>query len=189
MISADSAIIGYPRFEPDVVIKPHLLLSQTSVFDLDGVNSDLDICIEEYRLLKKLRNNRIIDSFVGFSCFSITPRPRTTISKDVRQIVDEVYFGKNRFGHLIAIPVIEISPNVLLQLSTALNLYEIYQSEFTNQICVPIIARFVEQNVFALWTFHRTENQFSIDTENHYRLVRPDELSDAELASYQAIQE
>lgn len=184
-----SNLIQYPFTEFDALIKPHLLLSQTNIFDFSHLDSKLSNAASQYRLLQIIRENRIVDSFVGFSCFSHPPYPRKTLSPQTELTLDEVYFGINKFGNKQVIPVISLGKEQPLWLSMALRICESYYAEYASDTCHPIITQFLTEKVIAFWVFEFSQNHFALETEKHYRLVRPDELSKEELAGYRKIEE
>ena len=58
--------------------------------------------------------------------------------------------------------------------------------KFPNLICIPAAAQFIEDNLIALFSFEEDKNGVSIACEKHYRLVPPDELTEAELQNYRS---
>lgn len=184
-----STLIRYPFTEFDALIKPHSLLSQTYIFDFSNLDSDSSNEASQYRLLQIIRENRIVDSFVGFSCFSLPPHPRKTLSSQAQLTIDEMYFGIDKFGHKQVMPVVSLGKEQPLWLSMALRIWESYYAEYASDTCHPIITRFITEKVIAFWVFELSQNHFGLETERHYRLVRPDELTKEEMAGYLALQE
>ena len=56
--------------------------------------------------------------------------------------------------------------------------------KFPSLICRPIAAQFMEDNVIALFEFEQSENGVGITSEKHYKLVPPEEVTEADLDTY-----
>lgn len=63
--------------------------------------------------------------------------------------------------------------------------FAICAHKFANLICRPIGAQFMDDGSIALFEFEQTGGAVVISAEKHYKLVPPDEVSEADLKSYQ----
>ncbi|EQD67735.1 endonuclease [mine drainage metagenome] len=57
--------------------------------------------------------------------------------------------------------------------------------KFPGLVAKPVGAQFMEDGVIAMFEFENGPEGVSIASEQHYRLVRPSELTPEELATYQ----
>ena len=55
---------------------------------------------------------------------------------------------------------------------------------FSQLICRPIGAQFMEDNLIALFEFEESQSGIAIASEKHYRLVPPDRLTAEDLQAY-----
>lgn len=62
-------------------------------------------------------------------------------------------------------------------------------ARFPHLICRPIAAQFMSDDLISLFAIEETDRGLAIVAEKHYRLVPPDQLSPAELASYRKREE
>lgn len=162
---------------------------------------------DEQALLAKVRYNRLIDTFVGITCYSLQSHLRSHV-RGIGQIeTDELYVGVDSKGRQYALPVQakgERDEFSIVQIEQdAAMCYE----KFPGLICLPIAVQFFGGKKIALFSFESVatttcqpsngvglgvpnffENdseQLKILDEKHYELVDPDNLSKEELASYQ----
>jgi hypothetical protein len=56
--------------------------------------------------------------------------------------------------------------------------------KFSDLICRPIGAQFMEDNLIALFEFEESQDSIAIASEKHYRLVPPDQLTAEDLQAY-----
>lgn len=62
--------------------------------------------------------------------------------------------------------------------------FSVCAAKFNGLICRPIAAQFMDEGVIALFAFEQGKSGVAMSTERHYRLVAPEELSQADLAAY-----
>ncbi|MCH8978857.1 MAG: endonuclease [Armatimonadetes bacterium] len=140
---------------------------------------------DEQALLAKLRYNRLLDIFLGITCYSLQNHLRTKV-KGVGQIeIDELYIAIRKSGLHYIVPVQAKGG------SDKLGRIQIEQdlayaaSKFPNLPCKPVGAQFMGSSTIALFEFVRTgKGDLAIRSEKHYRLVPPDDLTAEDLASY-----
>ena len=138
---------------------------------------------DEQALLAKLRYNRLVDTFLRITCYSLQNHLRTTVA-DMGQIeVDEVYLGVDRNGAQYIVPVqakggkdhhsaVQIRQDIAL-----------CEAKFKQFVCRPLGAQFIG-DVIALMEFRFEDGEIVVANEQHYRLVQPGDLSEAEMAAY-----
>jgi hypothetical protein len=64
--------------------------------------------------------------------------------------------------------------------------YAMCAANFPSLICQPVAAQFLADGVIALFAFELSDKGVSVLSERHYRLVPPDELTEAELKAYRS---
>jgi hypothetical protein len=57
-------------------------------------------------------------------------------------------------------------------------------AKFPLLICRPVAAQFMQDDVIALFELDRDENTVGIVSEKHYKLVPPDQVTEADLHTY-----
>ena len=111
---------------------------------------------------------------------------RTTVP-DMGQIeTDEVYVGVDRRGAHYVIPVHAKGGKDSLSIVQIEQDLAMCGSKFSSLICIPVGAQFMENHLIALFAFEESEQGVVISNERHYRLVPPQEMTDADLEAYRA---
>ena len=165
-------------------IIPNVMLSETKIPDATPGVIEKYALNDEQGLLTKLRYNRLIDIFLGISCYSLQNHLRTTVP-DMGQIeTDEIYVGLDMRGIHYVVPVQakggkDQLGTVQIEQDIAMCKYK-----FPSLICIPVAAQFMENDLIALFSFEHSDKGISILSEKHYRLVEPHELSDEDLTRY-----
>lgn len=170
--------------EPRLEIIPNRNLVHSKILDsTPGVINKYSLT-DEQALLAILRYNRLIDIFLGITCYSLQNHLRTTVP-DLGQVeTDEIYIGIDKRGSHYAIPVqakggsdkqgkVQIEQDI-----------ELCKSKFPNLICIPVAAQFMQDGKIALFSFEQDKDSIKIISERHYELVNSKELTDQELESY-----
>lgn len=179
--------IAIYRFElaPEFSITPSPLLTEIKILDATPGVINRYAMSDEQALLAKLRYNRLIDIFTSLTCYSLQNHFRTTVPGIGQIESDEIYIGVNRKGAHFVIPAqakggrdkigrVQIEQDIAMS-----------ASKFSGLGCIPIEAQFMNNQVIALFLFDYNDDKLTISTEKHYRLVRPDELTNEELMAYQ----
>jgi hypothetical protein len=140
---------------------------------------------DEQALLAKLRYNRLIDTFLRITCYSLQNHMRTTVEGMGQIEIDEVYLGVDRGGAQYIIPVQakggkDVHSAVQIRQDVAL-----CEMRFKQFVCRPVGAQFIG-DVIALMEFRLEDGEIVVRNEQHYRLVQPGDLSQSEVASYRA---
>ena len=140
---------------------------------------------DEQALLTRIRYNRLIDIFLGITCYSIQNHYRTTV-KGIGQIeVDEIYIGMNKRGVHFVIPCQAKSPGDRFGIVQVLQDIELCKERYPSAICRPIAIQFTGANEMAILELSVSEKnqvlKLSVVDEKHYSLVPQDGLSSDEL--------
>jgi hypothetical protein len=139
---------------------------------------------DEQILLAILRYNRLVDIFLGITCYSLHSNLRTTISGCGQIETDEIYVGVNGQWRQYVIPVQVKRKNKGIGIVQIEQDMAVCEAKFPSLTCRPVAAQFMENDLIALFEFERSEGVMSIKDEKHYRLVPNDMLSDEEIKAY-----
>jgi hypothetical protein len=142
---------------------------------------------DEQALLAIVRYNRLIDTFLGITTYSLQNHLRTTV-KGVGQIeIDELYIGIDKRGCHYAIPVQAKGGRDqigIVQISQDIRYVE---QEFPGIRCRAIAAQFLEDRTIALFELTIQEGEIKLVEERHYRLVRAKDLNQSAIRNYRDI--
>lgn len=140
---------------------------------------------DEQALLTKVRYNRLIDTFLGLTCYSIQNHLRTSISSIGQIEIDEVYLGINKKGTHFIIPCQAKSIGDKFGIVQTMQDIEFCKVRYPNAICRPIALQFLSENDVAILELIVEEinnvPNFSIVDEKHYQLSSRNDISDTEI--------
>lgn len=139
---------------------------------------------DEQALLTKIRYNRLVDLFLGLTCYSIQNHLRTTV-EGVGQIeVDEIYIGLNSNGVHFCIPCQAKSPGDSFGIVQAMQDIALCKQKFPMTVCRPLVLQFLSENDVAIAEVDVSEEdeefKMTIVDEKHFKLVLKSEISDAD---------
>ena len=139
---------------------------------------------DEQALLARVRYNRLVDIFTGVTCYSLQNHLRTTVP-DMGQVeTDEIYVGVDKKGAHYVFPIQAKGGTDKLSIVQIEQDFAVCASKFPLLICRPVAAQFMQDNVIALFEFEQNENGVGIASEKHYKLVPPEEVTEADLDTY-----
>jgi hypothetical protein len=143
---------------------------------------------DEQALLAKVRYNRLIDTFLGVTAYSLQNHMRTTV-KGVGQIeIDEVYVAVDRRGVQFVIPVQAKSGKDQLSVIQTKQDLECCAEKFASLQCRSVSAQFMNvgkpDERIAMFELAEEEGKMVIVEEKHYRLVASKEISVEDLRAY-----
>lgn len=168
----------------DPQIVPNSLLAETKIPDATPGIVSMYALSDEQALLAKLRYNRLIDIFTGVTCYSLQNHLRTTVPEMGQVETDELYIGVNRQGAHYVFPVQAKGGKDKQSIVQIEQDFALCASKFPLLICRPIAAQFMEGNIIALFAFEKTNNQISILSEQHYRLIALEENAAVDWGAY-----
>lgn len=126
---------------------------------------------DEQALLAKVRYNRLIDTFLGLTAYSLQNHLRTTV-KGVGQIeIDEVYVGVDRHGVQYVVPVQAKGGSDQLSVVQAKQDIACCAEKFPGLVCRSISAQFMDDDRIAIFELTVQDDQVRIVEERHYKLV------------------
>jgi len=141
---------------------------------------------DEQALLAKVRYNRLIDIFTGVTCYSLQNHLRTTVP-DVGQVeTDEIYVGVDKKGVHYVFPIQAKSGNDKLGIVQIEQDFAICAHKVPALQCRSIAAQSMDDCVIALFEFEQAEDGIRVVSERHYKLVSPEEVTDADLSAYRS---
>jgi hypothetical protein len=169
---------------PDNPIVPNKNLAETKVPDATPGIVTKYAFDDEQGLLARLRYNRLVDIFSGVTCYSLQNHLRTT-TPDMGQVeTDEIYVGLDKRGAHFVFPIQAKGGTDKLNVVQIEQDFAVCAHKFPSLICRPMAAQFIEDGVIVLFEFEQTDAGVRISSEKHYRLVPPDEVSEADLQNY-----
>lgn len=170
---------------PDRPITPNANMAITKVPDsTPGVVAKYAFN-DEQALLAKVRYNRLVDIFMGVTCYSLQNHLRTTVP-DVGQVeTDELYVGVDKKGVHYVFPIQAKGGTDRLGIVQIEQDFAVCAHKFPSLICRPVAAQFMADNVIALFEFEQGEAGVVISSERHYQLVPPEDVTDDDLRTYQ----
>lgn len=126
---------------------------------------------DEQALLAKVRYNRLIDTFLGVTAYSLQSHLRTTV-KGVGQIeIDEVYVAVDRHGVQYVVPVQAKGGTDQLSVVQAKQDIACCAEKFPGLVCRSISAQFMDDERIAIFELTVQDEQVRIVEERHYKLV------------------
>jgi hypothetical protein len=98
---------------------------------------------------------------------------------------DELYVGVDKKGIHYVFPVQAKGGTDKLSIVQIEQDFAVCARKFPSLLCRPVAAQFLPDGVIALFEFEQSEGGVSISSEKHYKLVPPEEVTAADLKSYQ----
>lgn len=167
-------------------VTPTTGMTVTKIPDATPGMIDLYSLSDEQALLAKLRYNRLLDIYTGITTYSLQSHLRTTITEGQVE-TDEVYVGVDTHGAHYVLPVQAKGGTDFLSVVQIWQDFRMCNDKFPDLKARPIAAQFMADDVIALFAFEWDGGDgvtVAPGSERHYKLVGPDELTPAELATY-----
>ena len=139
---------------------------------------------DEQSLLAVVRYNRLIDTFLSLTTYSLQNHLRTTV-KGIGQIeIDELYVGIDKHGCHYVIPVQAKGGKDRIGVVQTIQDIRFVQDRFPGLRCRAISAQFMAGNIIALFELTLQDDEIKVVEERHYRLVPASELDRQAISSY-----
>lgn len=139
---------------------------------------------DEQALLAIVRYNRLIDTFLGLTTYSLQNHLRTTV-KGIGQIeIDELYVGLDKHGCHYVIPVQAKGGKDQIGLVQTSQDVRFVEAKFPGMRCRAIAAQFMPDGAVALFELALQNNEIKVVEERHYRLLPASDLDPAALRAY-----
>lgn len=169
---------------PDIPLVPNLNLAETKVPDATPGIVTKYAFDDEQGLLARLRYNRLVDIFTGVTSYSLQNHLRTTVPEMGQVETDEIYVGLDKKGAHYVFPIQAKGGTDRLNVVQIEQDFAVCANKFPSLICRPIGAQFIDDGAIVLFEFEQTDAGVRVSSEKHYKLVAPDEVSDADLQNY-----
>jgi hypothetical protein len=139
---------------------------------------------DEQALLAIVRYNRLIDTFLGLTTYSLQNHLRTTV-KGMGQIeIDELYVGLDRHGCHYVIPVQAKGGKDQIGVVQTTQDIRFVEQKFPGMRCRAISAQFLDRSTVALFELGLQNDAVCVVEERHYRLVPSDGIDQKAIRQY-----
>ncbi|WP_372396925.1 hypothetical protein ABMY26_22815 [Azospirillum sp. HJ39] len=139
---------------------------------------------DEQALLAIVRYNRLIDTFLGLTTYSLQNHLRTTV-KGIGQIeIDELYVGLDKHGCHYIIPVQAKGGTDQIGVVQTTQDVRFVEQKFPGMRCRAISAQFMEDGIVALFELTLQDDEVKVVEERHYKLVPANELDKNSIKDY-----
>lgn len=140
---------------------------------------------DEQALLAIVRYNRLIDTFLGLTTYSLQNHLRTTV-RGIGQIeIDELYIGLDTRGCHYAIPVQAKGGTDQIGIVQTTQDIKFIEQRFPGIACRAVAAQFMEGGqVVALFELTLQDDEVKVVEERHYQLVPADQINNAAIRNY-----
>jgi hypothetical protein len=141
---------------------------------------------DEQALLAKVRYNRLVDTFLGLTTYSLQNHLRTTVKAmgDSQIEIDEIYVGVNKNGAQFALPMQAKGGNDRLSVVQTAQDIACCKEKFPDLTCRPLSAQFMSDDVIAMFELALDGEDVKLVEEKHYKLVPSDQIGSDDLKRY-----
>ena len=139
---------------------------------------------DEQALLAIVRYNRLIDTFLGLTTYSLQNHLRTTVSGVGQIEIDELYIGLDTHGCHYIIPVQAKGGNDQIGVVQTSQDIAFVEEKFSGIRCRAISAQFMEDGIVALFELAIQDDSVRVVQERHYRLVPASDLEAKRIRDY-----
>ena len=139
---------------------------------------------DEQALLAIVRYNRLIDTFLGLTTYSLQNHLRTTVEGMGQIEIDELYIGLDKHGCHYVIPVQAKGGRDQIGIVQTAQDIRFAEQKFPGMRCRAIAAQFLEGEVVALFELTLQADEIKVVEERHYRLIPADEIDRQAIRDY-----
>lgn len=165
-------------------VEPDAMLATTKIPDgTPSIVKKYSIS-DEQALLAIVRYNRLIDIFLGITCYSLQNHLRTTVSGIGQMETDEIYVGIDKTGRQYIIPVQAKGGTDKLGISQIEQDLALCAEKYPELICRSIACQFITKDIVAMFEFSFEEEKIVKVNERHYNIVDASSISSEDLRSY-----
>lgn len=141
---------------------------------------------DEQALLAILQYNRLIDIFLGITCYALQSHLRTTIAEIGQVETDGLYVGVSKPGTQYIVPVQAKGKSEEVGIVQIEQDFAVCEAKFPDLECRPVAAKLMDDDLIALFEFVKSEGEITIKEEKHYHLVPSEGLSVSEIREYRS---
>lgn len=175
------------RLVNHVRIRPNSALSVIKIPDSTPQIIASSALGDEQALLALVRYNRLIDTFLGITSYSLQNHLRTTV-KGVGQVeTDELYVAVDRFGRQFIVPVQAKGGKDEIGITQTEQDLALCAEKWPEMICRAVSAQFITDRKVALFELTVQEDEIRIVRESHYELVPSSDISANDLEHYRNV--
>ena len=139
---------------------------------------------DEQALLAIVRYNRLIDTFLSLTTYSLQNHLRTTV-KAIGQIeIDELYVGIDKRGCHYVIPVQAKGGKDQIGIVQTTQDIRFVEEKFPSMRCRAVSAQFMDDQIVALFELTLQDDEIKVVEERHYRLVPAKKLDQKAIRDY-----
>lgn len=139
---------------------------------------------DEQALLAILRYNRLVDTFLGLTTYSLQNHLRTTVPGIGQIEIDELYVGIDKRGCHYVIPVQAKGGKDQIGIVQTSQDIRFVKEKFPGLRCRAISAQFMEGQVVALFELTLQGSEIKVVEERHYKLVPAKDLNRLAICDY-----
>ena len=139
---------------------------------------------DEQALLAIVRYNRLIDTFLGLTTYSLQNHLRTTVQNMGQIEIDELYIGLDKRGCHYVIPVQAKGGKDQIGIVQIAQDIRFAEEKFPGMRCRAIAAQFMADEVVALFELTLQDDEIKVVEERHYRLVPAKSLDQKTIIDY-----
>lgn len=165
-------------------VEPDAMLATTKIPDGTPSIVKKHSISDEQALLAVVRYNRLIDIFLGITCYSLQNHLRTTVSGIGQIETDEIYVGIDKAGRQYIIPVQAKGGTDKLGISQIEQDLALCAEKYPQLICRSIACQFISTDIVAMFEFSTEDERITKVNERHYKIVDASAISSDDLSSY-----
>lgn len=139
---------------------------------------------DEQALLAIVRYNRLIDIFLGISCYSLQNHLRTTVQGIGQIETDEIYVGIDKAGNQFIIPVQAKGGSDKIGITQIEQDIALCAEKYPDLICRSIACQFITSDIVAIFEFSIQNDNIVKESEKHYKIVDAKDITTDDLTDY-----
>ncbi len=139
---------------------------------------------DEQALLAIVRYNRLIDTFLGLTTYSLQNHLRTTVSGIGQIEIDELYVGIDKRGCHYIIPVQAKGGGDQIGIVQITQDIRFVEEKFPGMKCRAIAAQFMPSSDIALFELGLQNDEVKVYEERHYKLVPASDIDPTAIRRY-----
>lgn len=126
---------------------------------------------DEQALLATVRYNRLIDTFLGITTYSLQNHLRTTVTGIGQIEIDELYVGIDTEGRQYVVPVQAKQGKDQISVVQTMQDIRACRQKFGGASCRPVSVQFMPDKTIAMFELTLQDDELRVVAERHYRLV------------------
>ena len=139
---------------------------------------------DEQALLTIIRYNRLVDIFLGITCYSLQNHLRTTVEGIGQIETDEIYVGVDKKGRQFIIPIQAKGGTDKLGVTQIEQDLSLCRQKYPELICRAIACQFITSDIVAMFEFIIQDGKILKENERHYKMIEATEITREDLECY-----